>query len=587
MRKKDEQIGTPENQELESLEQLETANSEPADAAAEQTATDAETKEAQTENSNENKTKKEKASTDKVKKNQKLKNKNLAKRSTFLIIFTLVLIGVLALVNALSTILAQRFPTTIDVTADSSNSLTPENIEFIRSIEEEVEIIVCATREGYTGSEMINYAYNYYYVREDSTPYNYFNQTITLIESYPKYNSKIKVSYVDIQSPKFNTLESELDIDVTYGNILVRCTRDVGGKPTTNTSVITFEDIYGLYDASGGYAAYGGGYYLITASDIESQLSSAIYTVAASQKKQIALLTGHAADNASASLVQSLQSYNFEITEIEGQVTASSLEDVDTVLLVSPVSDLSAAELDLLDDFLDNDGQRGKNFFVFGSVSAPATPNLDQFMEEWGIYIEDGISYETNTRYRDGDTILLFNQEDDLTKNVNASELLYLSAGNIALSEAYEDGTHGSRTSHILMTTSPSAVIAPKGTTSGYTPPSTAKVGEIPVIMVTSDVAYDDNTNELTSYVGYFASSDFISSAWAEYSGVGNTDYTLTVINATSGRDIMYFLPKITGAYSMTLSDAQKTAVTIVTLYVLPLLVLAGGVLIWILRKNR
>ncbi len=518
---------------------------------------------------------------------EKMKNKNLLKRSTYTIVFAAILIAVLVLVNVLSTLLAQRLPTTIDVTADASNSLTQDNIDFIKSIDENVEIVICATREGYTGSEMVNYAYNTYYVQENSTPYNYFNQTVVLVESYPKYNNKIKVSYMDPQSPEFKTLESESDISINYGDILVRSSRMVDGKMTDFSSAITFEDIYDLYDASNGGAMYGMGSYVITASSIESELSGAIYTVASSDRSGIALLTGHAEKGAADGLVDSLEGYNFEFSEIEGAVNADALKDIRTVILVSPVSDLSASELRVLDKFLDNDGKRGKSFLVFGSTASPETPNLNQFMEEWGIGVEDGMAYETNSNYRYQDAVLMWGQDNDLIGDESTSELLCFSANNVALKQAYEE--NDSRTSHILMTTSPYAVLAPKGTKSGYTPPSSAKESEMPLVMVTEDTTYDDDYDEVTSYVGYFASADLISETWYDYASVGNMEYAVTVVNAVSGRDSsnMYFLPKITGTTSMTVSDSQQMTVRIVCMIVLPLLVLIGGILIWILRRVR
>ena len=131
--------------------------------------------------------------------------------------------------------------------------------------------------------------------------------------------------------------------------------------------------------------------------------------------------------------------------------------------------------------------------------------------------------------------------------------------------------------------------MAPKGTKSGYTPPSSAKEAEIPTVMVTEDTTYDDDYDEVTSYVGYFASADFVSDAWYDYGSVGNREYAVTVVNAISGRDSsnMYFLPKITGTTSMTVSDSQQTAVRVVCMIVLPLVVLIGGILIWILRRVR
>ena len=527
----------------------------------------------------------------KKEKEEKLKNKNLAKKSTYVVIFTVILIGVLVLVNVLSTILAQRLPTTIDTTKDSSNSLTDSNITFIKGIKEKVDIIVCASRDAYTGTDMINYAYNNYYVQETATPYNYFNQTVTLLEAYPKYNSNINVSYVDTQSPDFKALESDSSVSISFGDILVRCKRNVGGKQETFSKIITFKDIYDLYDASNGYAAYGMGYYTITSSNIESEVSSAIYTVASSEKRKIALLSGHSKSGDADNLLGKVEDYNFEVTKIEGTVSKLSLDSVDMVLVVSPTSDLSGDELKVLDEYLDNGGKRGKSFLVFGSVASPETPNLNQFMEEWGIVVENGMSYETNSWYRDttATTIMLFNKKDDMTKGLNSSEKYYYADSNVALSRGFE--TDGSRTSHVLMSTSDTAVIAPKNIKGGYTPSSSDKKAERPVIIVTEDTTTDEqNENKsLSSYVGYFASSNFISDSWSQYDAIGNMEYTLSVVNTVSGRDgsDMYFIPKITGVTSMTLNETQKGIVKAVVLYIVPIAVLVGGIFIWIWRRNR
>ena len=527
------------------------------------------------------------------KQNAKIKNPNIKKHGIFTLVFAIVLVALVVLANILSTSIAQKTPTTIDVTADESNSLTLENIDFIKGVDKPVEIIVCATREGYTGSEMVSYVSSVYYVQENATPDNYFNQTVTLLESYPKYNDNISVSYVDPQSPKFRELESNFDVDITYGDILVRCTRpDEKGKETTFESVITFEDIYELYDASSGTSGsmYGYSTYTITASNIETEVSSAIFTVAASGKKKIAVLSTHATKNAEKTLTAALEEYNFEILDLDGIISEKTLADVDTALLVAPVSDLSENELNALEEFLDNDGERGKNLIVFGSTASPATPNLNEFLEEWGIKVEDAMAYDTNAGYRlsDGNSMMLFNKKDDLTGSINAGELSYYCGDNVALKRAYE--TKGTRTTHILMSTSSYAVAAPKGV-SGYTASSNDTVGEMPVVLLTEDTTYDDNYDEISSYVAYFASADFIDDTWEQFGDNGNMEFAIAVTNIINGRDAasMYFLPKTTGIYTMStpFSDAQYTAIYIVSIFVIPALLLIGGVLVWIRRRNR
>lgn len=525
-------------------------------------------------------------------KTNQIKNENVKKRGTFTIVFAVLFVAVVILVNFFSTSLAQKLPTTIDLTADKTGTLTVENVDFIKSIENEVEIVVCAPRESYTGSDMVGYASTVYYVTENNTPDNYFNQTVNLIETYPKYNDKISVSYVDTQSPKFKELESTYEVEITYGDILVRCTRpDENGKEKTFESVITFEDIYELYDATNGQGSMYGSYsYTITNSNIETCLSSSIYTVAASEHKKVAVLAAHSTKDAEVPFTNSLKSYNYEIATIDGVVNESALQNVDTLLLVAPVSDLSSAELEVIDKFLDNDGKRGKNFLVFGSTASPATPNLNEFLEEWGIGVNNGIAYETSGAYRlsDGNSFILFNKGDKFTESINSGELLYYSSDIVSTSLLFE--TSGSRTAHLLMTTSPYAVTAPYGS-KGYTPSSNDVLGEMPLAIVTEDTTYDSNYDEISSYVGYFASSNFISDAWEQFGDNGNMEFALCVANAMSGRDAgnMYFLPKITGYYTMDtpFTDAQYTAIYIIFIAVIPVIVLIGGVMVWFRRRNR
>lgn len=517
---------------------------------------------------------------------KKLRNKNALKKSSFVLVTTIVVVAVLVLINVLTTVLAQRLPITIDATAQKSNTLSDKNINFIKSIDEEVEVIVCASREGYTGSDMVNYAYNTYYVQENSTPYNYFNQTITLIEAYAKHNSNIKIEYVDTQSPSFQKLESESSIDITYGDILVRCTRDIGGKQVTLSDVVVFDDIYVLQDNSGGYSSYYGmSSYSITASNLESALSGAIYTVAASENRKVGFLSTISKSGAADEYITALESYNFEVTEIEGLATASTLENYDLILLVAPTADMTGEELRAIDKFLDNDGKKGKSFLVFGSTGSPETPNLNDFLEEWGIGVEDGIAYETDSSKKSDNYIFLLNAEDDLTKTINNAQKVYISSNNIALSRVYEE--KDSRKTHVLLETSETAVVAPKGTDGSYTPPSSEEKASIPVAMVTGDSTYDDNSNDVVSYVGYFSSENLISSEWSS-SPAGNMEFAVTATNSISGRsDAVYFDYKITRLSYMNVTDSQINTVRVVSMFVFPILVLIGGIAIWILRRNR
>ena len=153
-----------------------------------------------------------------------------------------------------------------------------------------------------------------------------------------------------------------------------------------------------MQENSGGYGSYYGmSTYSITASNLETALSGAIYTVAASENRKVGFLSTISKSGTADEYITALESYNFDVENIEGLVTASTLENYDLLLLVAPTADMTGEELKIIDKFLDNDGKRGKSFLVFGSTGSPETPNLNDFLEEWGIGVEEGVAYETDT----------------------------------------------------------------------------------------------------------------------------------------------------------------------------------------------
>ena len=133
-----------------------------------------------------------------------------------------------------------------------------------------IEIILCATKAGYTGSEMINYVNQNWGITESNSPDNYFNQTIRLIEEYPKYCSKINVSYIDPQEPSFQKLESETDIEINYGDVLVRATKADGSTKSTLLDILDLYEVQMMQDAN--YYYYGQETYRITLSNVENSM---------------------------------------------------------------------------------------------------------------------------------------------------------------------------------------------------------------------------------------------------------------------------------------------------------------------------
>ena len=128
----------------------------------------------------ERKPKKEKLPKEK-KTSKKLKNQALFKRGGYAVAITAAVLAGIIVLNVLLSVLAKRLPLEFDMTLDKVNSISQENIDYIKSVEKEVEISICAKEDEYL-TYMSNYAPQLYSITDDYS--EYYKQTVTLINKY-------------------------------------------------------------------------------------------------------------------------------------------------------------------------------------------------------------------------------------------------------------------------------------------------------------------------------------------------------------------------------------------------------------------
>ena len=117
------------------------------------------------------------------------RNKNLFKHGSYAIILTAVVVAVTIAFNTTFALLAERVNLDIDLTLTKDNSLDIENVEFLKGIDKEVKITVCASKADYVGGYMNYYAQNYFMTTDNTG--KYYEQTMTLLDLYSVYSDKI------------------------------------------------------------------------------------------------------------------------------------------------------------------------------------------------------------------------------------------------------------------------------------------------------------------------------------------------------------------------------------------------------------
>lgn len=516
-------------------------------------------------------------------KSDKIKNEALLRRGGYsLAITAIVLVGVIVF-NWLVSSLADRFNLEFDMTSDKKNSISEENIEYIENLDADVNITICGTEEDYT-NYMVYYAQNQYGVTiSSSSETEYFDQTVNLVAKYHDYNDRIVVKYVDPQSTEFTAITTTYSsYPLAYGDMIV--TSNAGGKE--RVKVLKFDDIYATSSSS------QSSYYqssTLSANKLETALTSAIAYVTSSDSKKVAVISGHSGNNYTDAYKELLTANNYDITEISDKLITNISNEYDAIIISAPSIDFIGSELDVIGNFLENDGKLGKGLIFFADATCPALPNFYSFLKQWGIEVGEGILFETDNNNYAPDSpstmgVYPADIDDDIIEKVNMAIANYIVPMNVCETASTEI------TSTALMQTLNSTVVAPIGAASTWADYTDAdkKQHDCVVQAVKSD--YDSENNHLTSYIMAFSSVEFVQSTWASYSNLSNQDIVMSCTDRAAhvGDTSMTFTSKIITdqSFASSVNENSIKLVTIVFMFVIPIAVIAAGIIVFVRRRN-
>ncbi len=517
-------------------------------------------------------------------KSDKIKNENLFKKGGYsLAITALVLVG-LIVINWLMSALATRFNLEIDMTSDQKNSISEENVEYLKNIEDDVIITVCGAEDNFA-DYMTYYAQQLYGITISSNAEaEYFAQTTKLIEKYPAYNNHITVNYVDMQSTEYTAITTNYsDMDLQFGDILV--TSSASGKERVRH--LAFDDIYAV---SSGDSSYYYQTYSVTANRVESALTSAIAYVTSSDSKKIGIISGHSSNDYTEAYISLLTDNNYDITDISDKIVTDIPTDLDAIVISAPTSDFVDSEIDAISDFLENGGNLGKGLIYFADATCPTLPNLTSFLTQWGISLSEGILFETydSNHIQDSPStmgVYLTELEDDnITENMSYAIADYIAPMNVC------ETASSDITAVALMQTLETAVVAPIGSASDWADYTDDDKQQYDAVIMSEQSKYDSDNNLLTSYIMAFSSVEFVQSTWSSYSDLCNQDIVLACTDRASHVDdtsITFTSKVITDeSFSTDVTQNKVTTVRIIFVALIPIIIIAFGIVIFVRRRN-
>lgn len=318
------------------------------------------------------------------------------RKGTLSVILIAVVIVAVILVNVLATAFSEKYPFSLDLTAnkDYTISLT-ENYEiFVKGIQQKVDVTVCAAKTDFeNGTYAANmaqslYLLDYYEGSLAETTSKYARQVSVFMQSFGVLNGNINVSFVNPNSvTEFSSVSTKYaDETLEYGDIIVSCEHtSADGNKYLRTQIIKVSEIFTLTENQNAMNYFGNYVYDITGSSLAGEVVSRLYIVTNATSVEVAILGGHNVSSDQLGYLETfLKKNNYTFTHVDNLLQDKIKDETKIAILAAPQNDYTAEEIKLLDSFL---SKTGRTLVYLPSVVQPELQNLEEFLKEWGIQV--------------------------------------------------------------------------------------------------------------------------------------------------------------------------------------------------------
>lgn len=485
-------------------------------------------------------------------------------RGGFSTIMVVLAIAIVVVLNVIASAVETKAGLKIDLTSNKIYSLSAQTESNIRSIMNK------KNENGEYSNEFVIYSF-----ANDYTQDNLIGKTL---ERYAALSNNITLSVLDpakdsILRNKFSGVSDQVEDKTVV----------VFNSKKNSFRVIKYEDMY--YTDKENNVSYW---------TLEQKLTSAfMFLDSGRAQTNVYFLTGHgeAVTNVKFSehaklLKKRLEEENFKVDNID--LAMNDLRSGDILIVIGPSSDISEQDRDKVIKFLDANGKA----LFFLDPSSSRLKNFEAILDHYMIKFKNEIVCENDeSRHTQNSPLDLVPEvisNKEITNGIiNSKSSVY--AGSCAYLEEYNPSSDLLTVLPLLNTSDRSVCIpyedyitgAYENKMSEYTEEKRRCIGLALYQKDSSSMQIDEGTR-----ICVFSSSEL---ALGERSGsAGNVSLIKNCVNWVDNKTNTISISGVQmNAYELSIADAAtvKTLVTIVII-VIPVLILGGGVIIWLRRKN-
>lgn len=494
-------------------------------------------------------------------------------------VLTLVFVAAVVLVNVIATVIFERYPLTLDLTKEKKYSISEQSEEYVKSIDTDVTVTIFSPEDNFLALS------------------DYTRQAVEVLKKFKQYNDRISYRFVDIDSNPDIVKDYGSDNVTTYDIMFetnptseVKRTRKVTlvDLLTFNDELLTNLNNYGmsietLVAQMGGsvrFLQYYGAY--VEASRADEAFTSALMAVTDPNPVTAVFTTGRKEADKLSYLQSLLTANGYQVKTID--ITKEEIPaETNLVVVPAPTVDYLPEEVKKLSDYLDNDGKMGKQMLYAGSVRQGETPNLDEFLEEWGIKIGTGLVCEQS-----GDNYYQFpyytittDISKNFTQDLNADPVL-LNCMSRPITLLFDEQNNNGTEAYVKSTTNAYVADVKTGEQLGK--------GQQIYTAVASKAVFSSETGDGTySNIIVYGAVETLADSYLSFSQFSNREYVLSLINGVTHKTStgVTIEPKVITGNVYDLTDSQKSGLQWTFTLIIPVVVLVIGGVIWLRRKNR
>ncbi len=467
-----------------------------------------------------------------------------------------VVIAIVIVINIVCSLLVDRFPNIkLDLTANNSFALQDDTVDYMAHLNDDVKLYILMTEDDFLSNG------------------TYFVQAKNLLEKMEgNSKGKLKVEYIDlVENPNFTSKYPDIDWTTTTNNYLALVTCGDRYKALTLDECFTYDQEYYSYYQK----------YYFTGTSIEQAVVTAILNVTTEDKVVVDMIKGNGESDYTG-MKNLLNNNAYQVNEVS-LVTQDIDEEAQFVVIFAPSVDLDESAVDKISEWLDNDGKYGRTLIYIPCADKVDTPNLDKLLDDWGMTVNDGYVFETNTDYLvSGSTPYAFvtNYTEYYTDGLKNPGI------PVFTTDSHDIIINDTEMAHPLLTTSSDSGVYPYDADEKWDYKD-AIAGE-PLNIAAEGVV--TNNDKSSSRVIVFGSYMMFNERILSFNSYNNSAYFMNIMNTIADKDDVGITIETKSLESTELGVTDvttKNIMMVVFVIIIPVTILVIGLVVWLRRRNK